>query len=116
MVSAVHVMNPVHGTDGMLHGSVSMHVLCSNRVMNRSGGLHEHTKRIFIKQKNNYHIFLYSRIAKHKKYNNTMPPCIKGNKCQCTTAALEKRHFCAICKKELHGPCGVFNRDNSAIT
>jgi hypothetical protein len=51
-----------------------------------------------------------------KKYNNIMPPCIKGDKCQCPTAALEKRHFCAICKKELHGPCGVFNGDDSAIT
>jgi len=29
---------------------------------------------------------------------------------------LEKRHFCAICKEELHGPCGIFNGDDSAIT
>ena len=45
-----------------------------------------------------------------------MPPCIKGDKCQCPTAELEKRHFCAICKEELHGPCGIFNGDDSAIT
>ena len=45
-----------------------------------------------------------------------MPPCIEGDKCQCPTAELEKRHFCAICKEELHGPCGIFNGDDSAIT
>ncbi len=45
-----------------------------------------------------------------------MPPCIEGDKCQCPTAALENRHFCAICKEELHGPCGIFNGDDSVIT
>ena len=45
-----------------------------------------------------------------------MPPCSVGNKCVCPTAPLDGRHLCAICKKDLHGPCGVFNGDDGAIT
>jgi len=29
---------------------------------------------------------------------------------------VEGRHFCAICKKDLHGVCGIFNGDDSAVT
>ena len=45
-----------------------------------------------------------------------MPQCAVGDKCICPNAPLEGGHFCAICKKPLHGPCGVFNGDNSSIT
>ena len=45
-----------------------------------------------------------------------MPQCAVGDKCICPNAPLEGRHFCAICKKPLHGPCGVFNGDDSSIT
>jgi hypothetical protein len=44
------------------------------------------------------------------------PQCAVGDKCICPNAPLEGRHFCAICKKALHGPCGVFNGDDSSIT
>jgi len=44
-----------------------------------------------------------------------MPQCAVGDKCICPNAPLEGRHFCAICKKQLHGPCGVFNGDDSPI-
>ncbi len=30
--------------------------------------------------------------------------------------ALEGRHFCAICKQQLHGCCGIFNGDEGNIT
>ncbi len=45
-----------------------------------------------------------------------MPQCAVGDKCICPNAPLEGRHFCAICKKQLHGPCGEFNGDESSIT
>jgi len=45
-----------------------------------------------------------------------MPQCAVGDKCICPNAPLEGGHFCAICKKPLHGPCGVFNGDDSSIT
>ncbi len=45
-----------------------------------------------------------------------MPPCIVGDKCLCPNAPLDGRNFCAICKKDLHGICGVFNGDDAAVT
>ena len=45
-----------------------------------------------------------------------MPPCIVGDKCLCPNAPLDGRHYCAICKNHLHGPCGVFNGDDAAVT
>jgi hypothetical protein len=45
-----------------------------------------------------------------------MPPCIVGDKCLYPNAPLDGRHFCVICKKDLHGPCSVFNGDDAAIT
>jgi hypothetical protein len=45
-----------------------------------------------------------------------IPQCAVGDKCICPNAPLEGRHFCAICKKPLHGPCGVFNGDDSSLT
>jgi hypothetical protein len=44
-----------------------------------------------------------------------MPQCSVGDKSCCPTAALDRRHLCAICNKQLHGPCGAFNGDDSAI-
>jgi len=45
-----------------------------------------------------------------------MPQCCVGEKCLCPAAPLDGRHLCAICKEQLHGPCGIFNGDDSAIT
>jgi len=45
-----------------------------------------------------------------------MPQCSAGDRCICKDAPLEGRHFCAICKKDLQGPCGEFNGVDSAIT
>jgi len=45
-----------------------------------------------------------------------MPQCAVGDKCICPDAPLQGRHFCAICKKQLHGPCGEFNGDEGNIT
>ena len=45
-----------------------------------------------------------------------MPQCAAGDRCICPNTPLEERHFCAICKKQLHGPCGEYNGDESAIT
>ncbi len=45
-----------------------------------------------------------------------MPPCIVGDKCLCPNAPLDRRHCCAICKNRLHGPCGIFNEDDAAVT
>ncbi len=39
-----------------------------------------------------------------------------GDRCICPNTPLEERHFCAICKKQLHGPCSENNGDESAIT
>jgi hypothetical protein len=33
-----------------------------------------------------------------------------------TDTPVQGRHFCAICKKELHGPCSEFNGHDSNIT
>jgi hypothetical protein len=45
-----------------------------------------------------------------------MPWCAVGDRCICPNAPLQGRHFCAICKKELHGPCSEFYGDDSNIT
>jgi hypothetical protein len=45
-----------------------------------------------------------------------MPQCAVADKCICPNAPLEGRHFSSICKKQLYGPCGVFNGDDSSIT
>jgi len=45
-----------------------------------------------------------------------MPQCCVGEKCLCLAAPLDGRHLCAICKEQLHRPCGILNGDDSAIT
>jgi len=47
---------------------------------------------------------------------NKMPRCAIAERCLFPELPLEGRHFCAICKEQLHGPCGVFNGDESNIT
>ena len=42
--------------------------------------------------------------------------CCAGERCLFPNLPLEGRHFCAICKKELHGICGIFNGDELALT
>jgi hypothetical protein len=59
---------------------------------------------------------LNNHISKKTQQSSEMPQCSVGNKCSCPTAPLDGRHLCAICNKQLHGPCGVFNGDESAIT
>ena len=38
--------------------------------------------------------------------------CAAKERCQPKTM----KHFCALCEKELHGCCGVFNDDDAAVT
>ncbi len=45
-----------------------------------------------------------------------MPSCAANDKFLCSNAPLDGRHFCTIFKNQLHGPCGEFNGDDSAIT
>ncbi len=42
--------------------------------------------------------------------------CCAGERCLFPNLPVEGRHFCAICKKDLHGVCGIFNGDDSAVT
>jgi hypothetical protein len=46
----------------------------------------------------------------------TMPICCTGVHCLFPNLPLEGRHYCAICKKDLHGICGIFNGDDMATT
>jgi hypothetical protein len=48
--------------------------------------------------------------------NKKMPRCAIGDACLFPDLPLEGRHCCAICKNQLHGPCGIFNGDDSSIT
>jgi hypothetical protein len=52
------------------------------------------------------YIFVYKKMSQ----------CCVSKKCLCPAASLDGRHLCAICKEQLHGPCGIFNGDDSAIT
>jgi hypothetical protein len=61
------------------------------------------------------HFFEKSYKLKGNKAEK-IPQCSVGDKCCCPTAPLDGRHLCAICNKQLHGPCGVFNGDDAAIT
>jgi hypothetical protein len=45
-----------------------------------------------------------------------MPRCAIGQACLFPEVPLEGRHFCAICKQQLHGCCGIFNGDEGNIT
>jgi hypothetical protein len=42
--------------------------------------------------------------------------CCAGECCLFPNLPVEGRHFCTICKKDLHGVCGIFNGDDSAVT
>jgi len=48
--------------------------------------------------------------------SNTMPICCAGDPCLFPNLPLEGRHCCAICKKDHHGVCGIFNGDDTALT
>ncbi len=48
--------------------------------------------------------------------NKKMPRCAIGDACLFPDLPLESRHCCAICKNQLHGPCDIFNGDDSSIT
>jgi hypothetical protein len=45
-----------------------------------------------------------------------MPICCAGDRCLFPNLPLEGRHYWAICKKDLHGVCGNFNGDDTAVT
>jgi hypothetical protein len=45
-----------------------------------------------------------------------MPQCCVGEKCLCPAAPPDVRHLCAICKEQLHGPCGIFNDDDIVLS
>jgi hypothetical protein len=45
-----------------------------------------------------------------------MPRCAIGQACLFPEVPLRGRHFCAICKQQLHGCCGIFNGDEGNIT
>jgi len=45
-----------------------------------------------------------------------MPRYAIGQACLFPEVPLEGRHFCAICKQQLHGCCGIFNGDEGNIT
>jgi hypothetical protein len=45
-----------------------------------------------------------------------MPRCAIGQACLFPEVPLEGRHFCAICKQQLHGCCSIFNGDEGNTT
>jgi len=98
MNSRYNAITPVHGTDSTERCSVSSCVMHSVRVLNSA----EQCPERIIKKKTIIKIHL--------------PLCIVGDRCLCPNVPLNGRHYCALCKKQLHGPCSVFNGDESAIT
>jgi hypothetical protein len=69
----------------------------------------------FVTNYNIKYTYKFPRVGLFAFFFITMR-CCAGERCLFPNLPVEGRHFCAICKKDLHGVCGIFNGDDSAVT